>query len=189
MFWNNSLNIDILGYSQYHIDTFVFGLSDDQWRLTTIYGEAQTFEWHQTWNMLKDICTNSTLPWLCIRDFNEVLRADEHEGIGTQTHNQIQGFREVVDVCNQMDLGFKGHFWTWEKKVTGGTCTHVRLDRALGSVKWSSQFPLASITHEDIATSDHCALVLCLTEEVIQRKKPPFRFETMWKYMMGSSPR
>jgi hypothetical protein len=110
--------------------------------------------------MMKDICTDRTLPWICIGDFNEVRRADEHVGVGTKTHSQIQGFREAVDVYNLIDLGFKGHFWTWEKKVTGGTYTRVRLDRALGSVEWGAQFPLASITHEDIATSDHCALVL-----------------------------
>jgi hypothetical protein len=58
----------------------------------------------------------------------------------------MQGFREAVDVCNLLDLGYKGHFWTWEKKVTGGTYTRVRLDRALGSAEWSAQFPLAFVT-------------------------------------------
>jgi hypothetical protein len=30
MFWNNEIRIDILGYSQYHIDTSVLGLGSNQ---------------------------------------------------------------------------------------------------------------------------------------------------------------
>jgi exonuclease III len=30
MLWNNNLNIDILGYSHYHIDVSVSGLGDEQ---------------------------------------------------------------------------------------------------------------------------------------------------------------
>jgi endonuclease/exonuclease/phosphatase family metal-dependent hydrolase len=136
------------------------------WRLTSVYGEAQISERYKTWDMLKGICGMSTLPWLCLGDFNEVLHAAEHEGVGTRTLNQMQGFREAVDVCNLLDLGYKGHFWTWEKKVTGGTYTRVRLDRALGSAEWSAQFPLAFVTHIDTATLDHSALHVQLYEEV-----------------------
>ena len=71
-------------------------------------------------------------------DFNEVLRPDEHEGVGQRSNAQMQGFRDMVDSCNLMDIGFKGRFWTSEKKVTGGTYTRVRLDRALGSAEWGA---------------------------------------------------
>jgi hypothetical protein len=82
------------------------------WRLTCVYGEAKTHERFRTWNMLKDISSNNSLPWLCIGDFNEVLRVDEHVGIGQRSQAQIQGFRDAVDMCELIDLGFKGHFWT-----------------------------------------------------------------------------
>ena len=51
-------------------------------------------------------------------DFNEVLRPDEREGFGQRSDAQIQGFRDMVDSCNLMDIGFEGRFWTSEKKVT-----------------------------------------------------------------------
>ena len=80
------------------------------WRLTSsVYGEAQVSERHKTWDLLKDICGDSPLPWLCIGDFNEVLRSDEHVGIGRRSASQIQGFRDTVDVCNLIDLGYN---WT-----------------------------------------------------------------------------
>jgi hypothetical protein len=116
LFWNNEIKVDILGYSQYHIDASIQGIGDSTWRLTSVYGEAKTQERFKTWDMLKDISTTSMLPWLCIGDFNEVLRPDEHEGIGHRSQAQIQGFRDAVDICELIDLGFKGHFWTWEKK-------------------------------------------------------------------------
>ncbi|KAK1665276.1 hypothetical protein QYE76_053435 [Lolium multiflorum] len=88
----------------------VVSMSSNQWRLTNVYGESQTSERYKTWNTLKDISSSSSLPWLCLGDFNEVLRADEHQGVGTRSLNQMQGFRDTVDLCNLIDLGYKGHF-------------------------------------------------------------------------------
>jgi hypothetical protein len=31
-------------------------------------------------------------------------------------------------MLNLIDLGYNGHFWTWEKKIAGGTFMRVRLD-------------------------------------------------------------
>ena len=36
--------------------------------------------------------TLSSLPWLCMGDFNEVLRPEEHEGVGQRSNAQIQAF-------------------------------------------------------------------------------------------------
>jgi hypothetical protein len=50
--------------------------------VTNVYGEAQTRQRQHTRDMLKNISDDSTLPWLCLGDFNEVLHADGHEGVG-----------------------------------------------------------------------------------------------------------
>ena len=55
----------------------------------------------------------------CMGDFNEVLRPEEQEGIGERSNAQIQQFRDAVDICMLMDIGYQGQFWTFEKKVTG----------------------------------------------------------------------
>ena len=69
--------MDVLGYCEYHIDMSVDGVGCNPWRMTYIYGEAQTQERYKTWDLMKNICDASPLPWLCIRDFNEVLNYDE----------------------------------------------------------------------------------------------------------------
>ena len=72
---------------------------------------------------MKNLSTLSNLLWLCMGDFNEVLRHDEHDDIGTRSQAQIQGFRDAADVCGLVDLSFKGTWWNFENKVTGGTFT------------------------------------------------------------------
>ena len=73
LFWNNEIKLEILPNSQYHINAIVTEVSGNKWRLTSVYGEAQTSERFKTWDMLKFIKSSSALPWLCIGDFNEVL--------------------------------------------------------------------------------------------------------------------
>ena len=134
IFWNNDIKLDFLPYSQYHIDAIVFPSSTEPWQLTCVYGEAQVNERHKTWDMLKFIKASSPLPWLCIEDFNEVLLREEHMGVNDWSNAQIQAFRDTVDICELMDLGFTGTAWTFEKKVAGGSYCRVRLDRASASL-------------------------------------------------------
>lgn len=71
-----------------------------------------------------------------------------------------------------LDLGYKGNFCTFEKKVSGGSYTRCRLDRALVNAAWMERFPSASVTHLIGATSDHSPLLLAFgssEEERTQR--------------------
>ena len=114
-------------------------------------------------------------------DFNEVLKRDEHDGIVSRSQAQIQGFRDTVDVCGLLDLGYKGTKWTFEKRVAGGTFTRVRLDRALGSVDWCARFPAAVVQHLNAATSDHSPILLQLDQSSKTRQdQKVFWYEVMW---------
>jgi hypothetical protein len=92
IFWNNEIKIDILRYSQYHINSIVSENGGCPWRLTCVYGEAQTNERFKTWGMLKHIRSSSDLPWVCIGHFNEVLFRSEHEGVQERRFAQMEGF-------------------------------------------------------------------------------------------------
>lgn len=119
MYWNDDVKIEILPYSQYHMDTIVTGLEGDPWRLTCVYGEARTTERHKTWDMLKFIISSTDLPWICLGDFNEVLHRHEHVGVQERSMAQMAGFRDMMDVCGLADLGYRGNSWTFEKKGRG----------------------------------------------------------------------
>jgi hypothetical protein len=72
-----------------------------------VYSEAQVAERYKTWDLLMFIRASSPLPWLCIGDFNEVLHRSKHEGVQERSYAQIEGSREMVDVCGLYDLGYE----------------------------------------------------------------------------------
>ena len=144
-------------------------------------------ERHKTWDTLKYIRSSSDLPWLCIGDFNEVLHRSEHVGVNERSNAQIAAFRDVVDVCGLMDLGYIGVPWTFEKRVAGGSFCRTRLDRALASPSWCGRYPLATLHHLSAATSDHLPILLRLDGEGEQAQPAmkPFRYEVMWESHEG----
>lgn len=120
MFWRNNTKVELLPYSRYHIDMIIKEGEEEPWRLTCVYREAQVFERHKTYNLLKFIKCSSAVPWLCLGDFNEVLHQSEHNGVQERRTSQISDFREMADFCGFCDLGCEGRSWTFEKKVAGG---------------------------------------------------------------------
>lgn len=111
-----------------------------------------------------------------------MLQPDEHEGAANRSNAQIKGFRDTVDVCMLMDLGYQGRFWTFEKRIAGGSYARVRLDRALATASWVTRFPDASVTHLTSSTSDHGTILVQL--DGVQSHALPektFRYEVMWE--------
>ncbi|XP_073367662.1 uncharacterized protein [Aegilops tauschii subsp. strangulata] len=94
----------------------------------------------------------------------------------------MEGFRDALDVCGLLDLGHKGRWWTFEKRVAGGTYTRVRLHRAVADAAWSTIFPFAEVSNETAACSDHGPIVLKLTDDEEATRKPKsFKYEVMWE--------
>ncbi|XP_073367941.1 uncharacterized protein [Aegilops tauschii subsp. strangulata] len=170
LFWNNEIKLEIQGYSKYHIDAIMSELGTVPWRLSCIYGEAKVADRYKTWDTLRSLAGTSSLPWLAMGDFNEVLRQSEHDGVSLRSQSQMDSFRDALDVCCLHDLGHSGLPWTFEKKVAGGSFTRVRLDRAVVDAVWSSLFPSAQLDHVASACSDHSPIVLNFSEELMKIK-------------------
>jgi exonuclease III len=183
IYWNKDTNVEILPYSQYHIDVIITENGCEPWRLTCVYGEAQVNQHIKTWDMLKYIKSSSDLPWVCMGDFNEVLNQSEHVSVRERSQAQIAGFREMADVCGLCDLGYEGYSWTFEKKVAGGSYCRVRLDRALATAEWSNRFPMATVQNMAAASSDHGPILLTWAkkQDRAQRGKRKFKYELMWE--------
>ena len=179
-FWKNDVNLSIKNFSQYHIDSWISSSGSDQWRLTCFYGEATRSLRYKTWETMKRLRGESTLPWLCIGDFNEILRQEEQMEPNTRDSAQMAGFRDAVDICGLSDIGYMVLDWTFERRVTGGQFCRVRLDRALASPSWSFLFPFATLEHLTAAKSDHCLILLKTDIETGYQRtlgKKPFRYE------------
>uniref|UniRef100_A0A2N9IE82 Reverse transcriptase domain-containing protein n=1 Tax=Fagus sylvatica TaxID=28930 RepID=A0A2N9IE82_FAGSY len=123
------------------------------------------------------------VPWCCMGDFNELVRIEEKQGRHTRSERQMQLFRDVLDDCGFVDLGFNGPKFTWTNNRIGDM-TWERLDRAVATPEWLLRFPLARVHHLDVRWSDHKPLWVS-TNPMIRSTRKPFRFEEVWTSDQG----
>ena len=87
-------------------------------------------------------------------------------------------FRDVVDECGLVDLGFVGHKFTWRGRRAGGVVLE-RLDRAFASDSWLLNNPATRVQHIRAHSFDHNPIII-KPEGIMARRNKPFRFEQMW---------
>lgn len=92
----------------------------------------------------------------------------------------MQMFREVIDECNFMDLGFVSSNFTWSKHFEDGRSIWERLDRGLATNSWFHCFLGTRVFHLLCLSSDHCPLLISPTSLDLPPQKKVFRFEEMW---------
>jgi hypothetical protein len=79
LFWDDSINIDILSYDSHHIDTLIWDRENHaEWRGTFVYGEPRVQERDKMWELLRRIKSWQYAPWLMIGEFNEAMWSFEH---------------------------------------------------------------------------------------------------------------
>ena len=120
LFWKNEIEVDVESSSLNHIDVTINKNSEKPWRFTGFYDELDTHKRFESWDLLCSLHRRSSLPWLCANDFNEIVKQSEKSGGRLRPYNQMQQFREVLDECGFMDLGFKGFPFTWSKHWQNG---------------------------------------------------------------------
>ena len=125
------------------------------------------------------------LPWLCMGDFNEITRQSEKLGGSIRSQAQMQLFRDVIDECGFMDLGFTGSQFTWKKNFTDGHSVWERLDRGLATREWMLKFAGTGVHHLPPFTSDHNPLWIVPRDLIFSTTTKPFRFEEMWLIEKG----
>ena len=48
------------------------------------------------------------MSWACLGDFNEILPAIEKAGGPKRSQQQMEGFREAINICGFQDMGYEG---------------------------------------------------------------------------------
>ena len=134
----------------------------------------------EAWNKLRGLNNRSSIPWICAGDFNEISRQDEKLGGALRGHNQMQNFRDVIDECGFIDLGFEGPKFTWSKHFSDGHSIWERLDRGLVNSEFLLKFPASKVSHLRCVSSDHVPIFINLSELEAPTRKMVFRFEEMW---------
>ena len=84
------------------------------------YGHPDTAKRHESWSKLKHLKCTSSLPWLVIGDFNEIIGLLEKEGGSIRLRKQMVDFVSTIDHCGLCDLGFIGSKFTSLYQTTSG---------------------------------------------------------------------
>ncbi|XP_065617380.1 uncharacterized protein LOC136062356 [Quercus suber] len=112
--------------------------------------------------------------------FNEVLYGEDKLGGRRININKALDFKECLDNCNLLDLGFSGLKFTWSNSRQVPDLILECIDHCFANPNWRLLLPEASVTHLLKVFSDHCSVLFELSFPPPVGQNRPFRFQTMW---------
>jgi hypothetical protein len=110
--WKNKVRCRIINYSQNFIN---IELSSDSWnscRFTGFYGYPEHERRRESWDLLRSLAQDTSLPWCVMGDFNDMLSAEDKRGGTAQPNWLIRGFREAVQDSRLVDLPMEAYQFT-----------------------------------------------------------------------------
>ena len=182
MMWKEGVDIRLRSCSNSHIDVEIHeGSAPTPWRATGFYGQPDAGKRFISWQLLDLLKNQISMPWIVFGDFNEIMWSSEKIGWMDRNANQMAEFRDCLNRCELVDLGFIGQKFTWCNGRGGEQRTKVRLDRMVANEEWMRLFPEARVRHVAMSISDHCLLLLSLSRRQPKKQgKKRFFFEAMW---------
>ena len=87
LFWKESIAVTVEGFDKNHIDVIINKNTEQEWQFTGFYGEPKTQRRIESWNLLRRLERKFQIPWLCVGDFNELLRSEKKLGGNRRSHN------------------------------------------------------------------------------------------------------
>nr|KYP57549.1 hypothetical protein KK1_003814 [Cajanus cajan] len=120
--------------------TYVF----DQIGTFGFYGFPDRSRRNETWELLKFLAIDNSLPWCTMRDFNDMLSTTNKWGGQDQPQWLIRGFRQAIQENNLIDLPMEAYPFTWIQKRHSLDVVEERLDLAMVTQDWLDIFPHCS---------------------------------------------
>ncbi|XP_075670362.1 uncharacterized protein LOC142640157 [Castanea sativa] len=180
--WNtDKVGVSLLSKieQEIHVSVKVRSL-DSTYFFSAIYASPQLGERCVLWNNLCMFAKLHNMPWVIVRDFNEPLSNEDKFGGRAVSNSRSFDFKECLDSCNMIDLGFSGPRFTWTNKREVGALIQERIDRFFVNSGWCTMYPDAKLTHLTRCHSDHCPILL--ESKPINHRHPPrpFKFQSCW---------
>lgn len=66
---------------------------------------------------MRQLHSSNTLPWLCMGDFNQILKASKKQGGKDPLVSLMASFKEVIFDCNLIKLPMYGSRFTRERSM------------------------------------------------------------------------
>lgn len=144
-------------------------------QINFVYESCNGKERRSMWEDL--INTQCTIPSLVIGDFNVVAYQEEKMRGCLVNLNDVGELIRMIQQTSLSNLGYVGSKYTWSNNRLRGSTIVERLDRALGSNDWISQF-FSKVDHLHRTCSDHAPLLLTLSS--LGSQGSSFRFLNVW---------
>uniref|UniRef100_A0A2N9FQ21 Reverse transcriptase domain-containing protein n=1 Tax=Fagus sylvatica TaxID=28930 RepID=A0A2N9FQ21_FAGSY len=181
LLWDSTqVQLDILSVSTQVIHASVqVNSSSTLWLFSAIYASTSFDSRLELWDHLANFSGTHSLPWMVAGDFNDILSSHEKFSATPASQRRMTAFKNCLDSCNLLDLGFNGPRFTWTNKRPNGLVME-RLDRVLCNPSWKQCFEEANVLHLPRVSSDHNPILidLCPPQHVFGPR--PFRLETIW---------
>ncbi|KAJ4851122.1 hypothetical protein Tsubulata_002429 [Turnera subulata] len=172
--------VQVTAITKNFFDTIIEGgLRDEVWHATFVYGEPACINRRQVLEELARLRSKDEEPWICMGDFNAMTDDTDKEGGKEFCLTLNQRFRDWIDTCGLIDLGFNGFCYTWNNKRKGAANVRERIDRCLANASWRILFDKAQVFHKSMTGSNHRPLRLHLSL-ASRRIRRNFRFEAKW---------
>lgn len=145
--------MQLISSSRYYIHLRVNPQTPNCWVLSIVYASPHRIQREDTWQELIAFHGTISEPWCLVGDFNQILYTHEKEGGVPFSPVACSSFTNCINRCHLVDLGYKGHPFTWKRGDL-----KERLDRVLCTTSWQALFPNCSNTHLPLMSFDHCGL-------------------------------
>nr|XP_023924931.1 uncharacterized protein LOC112036353 [Quercus suber] len=114
------------------------------------------------------------------RDFNEPLQEDNKFGGRAVSVNMSLLFKECLDKCSMIDIGFSGPHFTWTNRREVQALIQEGINRVFVNPSWCLLYPEARVVHLTRCYSDHSPMMLEVLPRIITGRNRPFKFHTCW---------
>ena len=185
LLWRETQALEIQNFTRRHINVIVKEADNKVfWKLTCFYGYLVATKRHESWALLEHLKIFQPQPWVCIRDFNEILTQEEKTRPVVRKERQMDQFRNALEACQLKDLGYKGAMHMWNNGRHDGNFIKERLDRAMANREWLALFREVIVFVLAARASGHKPLLLQLTHhdsEADSEFVRSFKFEAKWQ--------
>ncbi|MCH80235.1 hypothetical protein A2U01_0001001 [Trifolium medium] len=180
--WRQPFVCNLINYSTNFINMEVTHPTYPSWRLTGFYGYPENERRRDSWDLLRTLSQDNTLPWCIIGDFNDILSNEEKRSKVDHPPWRIRGFRDAIQDSNLVDIPLIGYPFTWIKGRGGDDMKEERLDRAMATQAWFDTFPNCQLHNLVASRSDHYPILLKIQEGNRRKIMRKFKFENSWLY-------
>ncbi|XP_030924769.1 uncharacterized protein LOC115951760 [Quercus lobata] len=162
LLWNEDrVDISQLANTEQEIHVIVKVRSSNlNWLLSAIYASPRCAERQVLWSNLKMMAEFHEMPWVRTGDFNEpLMKGDKFGGRGLSVSRALQ-FKECLDACSMIDIGFSGPRFTWTNRWEVQALIKERIDRFFVNSQWCLMYPKARVVHLTRCHSDHAPILM-----------------------------